>query len=82
MVAARGFFPQVAKLTLRRCWGYALLPSQLRRVGRADKVVERRFAGGEGPTNKSTSPSKTTNHIIKPVLCTGTTEQNLQADEA
>ena len=49
---ARGFFPQVAKLILRRCWGYALLPSQLRRVGRADKVVERRFAGGEGPSNE------------------------------
>ena len=49
---ARGVFPQVAKLILHRFWGFALLPSQLRRVGRAGKVVERRFAGGEGPANK------------------------------
>ena len=45
-------FGLFAKLTLRRCWGCALLPSQLRRVGRADKVVERRFAKERGPLTR------------------------------
>ena len=49
-------FDQVAKLMLRRFWGHALLPSQLRRVGRADKVVERRFAEERGPLTSYLMP--------------------------
>ena len=41
-----------------RCWGYALLPSQLRRVRRADKVVERRFAEERGPLTRDGEVSR------------------------